>query len=263
MLKTSDSKRALTLDSTMLETSGSERALTLDSTMSETSDSERALTFDNTINNLGRVTSIISLALMITVPLIMTIFYKIEVNIGSVTAASGGLIAMFAPMAIIENISYYSIIGAGGVYLSCITGNIMNMKLPSALSGMKIANAQPGSAKGDIISILSIAISSFVTVLILAVSMLIIGEYITPYLSKPLLAPAFTNIMPALLGALVMPFVVRSVKLSVAPFAVSIALCVALGGGFVQRYQSYFLPVVMLLSVLAAYKMYKSGMLAK
>ncbi|MDR1483066.1 MAG: hypothetical protein LBI74_10620 [Synergistaceae bacterium] len=229
--------------------------------MLETSDNDRALVFDNTINRLGRVTSIISLALMITVPLTVTIFYNIDVNAGEVAAAAGGLIAMFAPMAVIENISYYSIIGAGGVYLSCITGNIMNMKLPSAISGMKLACVEPGSAKGDIISILCIAISSFVTVLVLAFSMLIIGEYITPYLSKPLLAPAFANIMPALLGALVVPFVVKSIKLSVTPFAVSIVLCVTLGGGFVQRYQSYFLPVVMLMSVLAAYMMYKSGML--
>jgi hypothetical protein len=225
------------------------------------SGSEKSLAFDNSINMLGRVTSIISLVLMISVPLIITLSYKIDVAVGEILAAAGGLIAMFAPMAVVENISYYPIIGAGGVYLSCITGNIMNMKLPSALSGMKLAGVEPGTSEGDVISIISIAVSSFVTVSILAVSMFIIGKYITPYLSKPILAPAFANIMPALLGALVTPFAIKSVKLSVAPFAASIALCLSLGGAFVQRYQSYFLPLVMLLSVLAAYCMYKRGML--
>jgi hypothetical protein len=224
-------------------------------------DREKSLDFDNTINNLGRLTSIASLALMISVPLIMTIAYGIEANAGKIAGAASGLIAMFAPMAVAENVSYYPIIGAGGVYLSCITGNVMNMKLPSALSGMKLAGVAPGSAKGDVISIISIAVSSFVTVLILMLSMFVIGEYITPYLSKPVLAPAFANIMPALLGALVTPFVAKSAKLSVTPFAVSIALCLFLGGTFVQRYQSYFLPVVMLLSVLASYGMFKSGLL--
>ncbi|MDR1579354.1 MAG: hypothetical protein LBS35_03275 [Synergistaceae bacterium] len=224
---------------------------------------EKSLAFDNTINNLGRVTSIISLGLMLAVPLIVTVVYKITVNAGEIAGVAGGLIAMFAPMAVVENISYYPIIGAGGVYLSCITGNIMNMKLPSAISGMKLAQVEPGSPKGDVISIISIAVSSFVTVIILMFSMFIIGEYITPYLSKPVLAPAFANIMPALLGALVTPFVIKSVKLSVTPFAISILLCIFLGGAFVQRYQSYFLPGVMLLSVLAAYGMFKSGMLDK
>jgi hypothetical protein len=231
--------------------------------MTEKNDREKSLDFDNAINRLGRLTSIISLALMISVPLITTIAYRIEVSFGKIAGAASGLIAMFAPMAIVENISYYPIIGAGGVYLSCITGNIMNMKLPSALSGMKLAGVTPGSAEGDVISIISVAISSFVTVSILALSMFIIGEYITPYLSKPVLAPAFANIMPALLGALVTPFVVRGVKLSVTPFAVSISLCVFLGGPFVQRYQSYCLPVIMLLSATVSYYMFKSGMLGK
>jgi hypothetical protein len=225
-------------------------------------DIERSRAFDDKINNLGRITSIISLALMISVPLIITIFYKIQVNLGEIAASAGGLIAMFAPMAIVENISYYPIIGAGGVYLSCITGNIMNMKLPSALSGMKLAGVEPGSSEGDIISILCVGVSSFVTVSILALSMFIIGKYVTPYLSKPVLQPAFANIMPSLLGALVTPFVIKSVKVSVAPFALSIALCLALGDGFVRRYNSYFLPLVMIVSVLAAYSMYRRGMLA-
>ena len=226
---------------------------------SQNNEQETSLAFDNAINNLGRITSVISLALMIAVPLIVTIVYQIELNTGEILAVAGGLIAMFAPMAVVENISYYPIIGAGGVYLSCITGNIMNMKLPSALSGMKLAGVEPGSAKGDVISIISIAVSSFTTVSILVLAMFIIGEFITPYLANPLLKPAFANIMPSLLGALVTPFVIKNVKLALTPFAVSIALCLALGGAFVQRYQSYFLPVVMGLSVLAAYAMYKQS----
>ena len=224
---------------------------------------DKSFAFDNAINNLGRVTSIISLLLMLSIPMIVTIVYKITLNIKEIVGVAGGLIAMFAPMAIVENISYYPIIGAGGVYLSCITGNIMNMKLPSAISGMKLAEVEPGSAKGDVISIISIAVSSFVTVTILMFSMFVIGEYITPYLSKPVLTPAFANIMPALLGAMVTPFVIKNVKLSMTPFAVSISLCIVLGGAFIQRYQSYFLPVIMLLSMGAAYGMFKAGMLDK
>jgi hypothetical protein len=229
--------------------------------MTTANNDERAAAFDNSINNLGRVTSIISLALMISIPLITTLIYKIPINIGETLAVAGGLIAMFAPMAVVENISYYPIIGAGGVYLSCITGNIMNMKLPSALSGMKLAGVEPGSPKGDVISIISIAISSFTTVSILAISMFIIGEFITPYLSHELLKPAFANIMPSLLGALVMPFVIKNVKLSFVPFIAAAALCLVFGGAYVQRYQSYFLPLIMILSVFAAYAMYKKGAL--
>jgi hypothetical protein len=221
----------------------------------------RSDAFGNSINNLGRATSIISLLLMLAVPAVLTFASEVSVEIWELAGIASGLIAMFAPMAIVENISYYPIIGAGGVYLSCITGNVMNMKLPSAISGMKIADVEPGSDKGDIVSILSIAASSFTTVSILALSIFVLGKYITPHLENPVLQPAFANIMPALLGALVTPFVMKNARISVTPFLVAVALCFAFGGAFVQRYQSYFLPVVMALSVLAAYMMYKKGMI--
>ena len=223
--------------------------------------SRRSLAFDNTINNLGRVTSVISLALMLAVPAIITMAHDIPIKILEILGAAAGLIAIFAPVAIIENISYYPIIGAGAVYLSCITGNIMNMKLPSALSGMKIAGVEPGSEKGDIISILSVAISSFTTVSILALSIFIIGKFITPYLENPALKPAFANIMPSLLGALMTPFVIKNVRIAVTPFIATAVLCLVLGGKVVQRVQSFLLPVVMALSVLAAYWMYKKNMI--
>lgn len=224
---------------------------------------EQDSAFDNNVNKLGRLTSIIALCFMFSVPVIITIFYKIEVNITEVLAVGGSLIAMFAPMAVVENISYYAVIGAGGVYLSCITGNVMNMKLPSALSGMKIANVEPGSKEGDVISILSIAVSSVVTSLILFLGMFIIGKFLLPYLSHPFLKPGFDNIMPSLMGALIVPFIIKNGKISITPIIMALALCILLGPLKVQRYQSYLLPVIMLTSVVAAYAMYKKGIIGK
>ena len=223
-------------------------------------DADGSAAFDDTINRLGRYTSIVALLGMFAVPVVMSVMYGIDVNFAEVVEVGGSLIAMFAPMAIVENISYYAIIGAGGVYLSCITGNIMNMKLPCALSGMKIADVEPGSRQGDIISILSIGVSSLVTTLILVLGMFVIGEFLLPYLSHPVLKPGFDNIMPALMGAIAVPFVLKNGKVSVAPILVAFALCMIMGPLAVQRKQSYLLPVVMGLSVLAAYAMHKKGL---
>lgn len=219
------------------------------------------IAFDKKINNLGRYTSIIALAGMFAVPIVITLAFGIEVKFGEMIAVAGSLIALFAPMAIVENISYYAVIGAGGVYLSCISGNIMNMKLPCALSGMQIAGVEPGSKKGDIISILSIGISSLVTTIILFLGMLVVGEVLAPLLSNEILAPGFANIMPALMGALAVPMVIKNGKISVAPVVISLAICIIMGPAWVQSKQSYLLPVLMLLSVGVSYLMYKKGML--
>ncbi|MDR2869728.1 MAG: hypothetical protein LBV04_04690 [Deferribacteraceae bacterium] len=203
--------------------------------------------FTERINFLGRYTSIIALLGMFSIPVMVSIFYDIEVNFGGMFAVGVGLIAMFAPMAIVENISYYPVMGAGGVYLSCISGNIMNMKLPCALSGMKIAGVEPGSAGGDVISIICVAVSSLVTTFILFFGMLVVGEFLAPLLSHPVLKPAFDNIMPALMGAVAVPFFIRSPKLAATPLVVSIVLALIMGPTVVQRYQSYILPCIMIL----------------
>lgn len=184
---------------------------------STTTTPEQDIVFDNRIHKIGRITSILALAFMFSVPAAVTVVYKIDVNVSEVFAVGGSLITLFAPMAIVENISYYAVIGAGGVYLSCITGNIMNMKLPSALSGMKIANVEPGSKEGDVIAILSIGISSVVTSLILFLGMFVIGQFLLPYLIHPILKPGFDNIMPSLLGALIVPFIIKNGRLSATP----------------------------------------------
>lgn len=220
--------------------------------------------FDEKINFLGRYTSIIALAGMFSIPIVITIVYGIKVNLSEVLAVGSSLVAMFAPMAIVENIiSYYAVIGAGGVYLSCITGNIMNMKLPCALSGMKIANVEPGSAGGDVISIICIGVSSLVTSFILFTGMLVIGEFLSPLLTHPVLKPGFDNIMPALMGAVAVPFFIKSPKLAVSPLFLSLVVSIIIGPKVVQRYQSYILPCVMAVSVLAAYALHKKGLLDK
>lgn len=218
---------------------------------------EKDVVFDDRIHNIGRITSILALAFMFSIPTAVTIVYKIDINVSEVLAIGSSLIALFAPMAIVENISYYAVIGAGGVYLSCITGNIMNMKLPSALSGMKIANVEPGSKEGDVVAILSIGVSSIVTSLILFLGMFVIGQFLLPYLTHPILKPGFDNIMPSLLGALIVPFIIKNGTIFVTPIAISLILCVALGPVSVQRYQSYLLPVIVLASIAAAYVIHK------
>ena len=224
---------------------------------------EQDQAFDKKVNFLGRWTSVLALLGMFAVPSVITLVYGLKVDWATAASLALSLIALFAPMAIVENISYYTVIGAGAVYLSCITGNIMNMKLPCALSGMKIAEVEPGSKKGDIISILSVGVSSMVTTIILFLSMLIIGQFLVPYLSHPILKPGFDNIMPALMGAVAVPFMIKSPKLAVAPLILALGLYLGFGAAFYSSNQSYLLLAIMVFSVVVAYFMHKSGVLNK
>lgn len=214
--------------------------------------------FDKSINRLGRYTSIIALAFLLSVPFITQIYFGLDINFGDVLVASSGLIAMFLPMAVVENISYYQIIGAGGIYLSSITGNILNMKLPCAIAGMKIAGVEPGTKEGDVISIIAIGVSSVVTTIIIFLGMFFVGQALLPLLNSPVLAPGFANVTPAILGATAVPALLGNKKLSVVPVILSLAAYFIIGAKF-GMYQSYVLIIVMVLSVGSAYINYKKS----
>lgn len=229
----------------------------------KTTEQQQDIAFDNKINNMGRITSIMALIGMFMVPVVITLVYKIDVDWSVAGPLAGTLIAMFAPTAIVENISYYAVLGAGGVYLSCITGNIMNMKLPCALSGMQIAKVEPGSKKGDIISIISIGVSSLVTTIIIFLGMMIVGQFLAPLLDNPVLKPGFDNIMPALMGAIAVPQVLRNPKIAAGPLILAVAAYFILGKAGYSQYQSYLLLGIMLASVGISYLMYKKGVFEK
>lgn len=217
--------------------------------------------FHHSINNLGIITTIIALVAMFSVPLGIVWYFDIDFNIMDALFASTSLLAIYVPMAVAENISFYSVLGAGGMYLSSITGNILNVKLPVVVSAQKIVGVEPGTDEGDVISIIAVGISSLVTVIILFLGMALIGTWLVPILNHPFVKPGFDNVTPALLGAIAIPQFMSNKKLAITPIVLVLILFFALGASGYADSQSYILLGVMLLSVGTAYIMYKNNLL--
>lgn len=217
--------------------------------------------FTKRINLLGRWTSIIALFFMLLVPFAIAYYYQVEFQFSNILAASLGLIATFLPTAIAENISYYPVFGAGAMYLSSITGNVLNMKLPAVVSGQQIAKVEPGTEKGDVIAIISVAISSLVTIAILFLGNFVLGEMLAPILSNPILKPGFDNITPALLGAITFPRVVKARNLAITPIVIALGAYLIIGPDSFRSVQSYVLITVMAISVGVAYWLHKRDLL--
>ncbi len=213
--------------------------------------------FSADINRLGRLTSIIALIAMFAVPLGTAYYYNVGLDLGKAFAAASSLIAIFLPTAVAENLSFYPIFGSGAMYLSSITGNITNMKLPVTVSGQKIANAEAGTEKGDIIAIITVGISSMVTILILIIGAFLIGSWLVPILEHPVLKPGFDHITPALYGAITVPQIIRNPKLALVPLLYTGGFYFILGADRFGQYQSYILLSSMLVSVLVAYFLHR------
>ncbi len=173
-----------------------------------------------------------------------------------------GLIAtapMYWVVGVIETVTYVPMLGAGGSYLSFVTGNISNLKLPCALNALEQNEVSASSEEGEVISTIAIATSSIVTTLIIVVGVIAIVP-LAPVLSAPVLQPAFEQILPALFGGLGVAFVSKNWKIAVAPIILMLALFVfipALNSGTV----GIMVPVSAVFTIVVSRILYKRGIL--
>ena len=74
---------------------------------------------------------------------------------------------------VVEPISYFTTLGMPGTYMSFLSGNISNMRVPCALVAHEAAGVEPGSDEGSIISTIGVAVSVIVNALILTIAILL------------------------------------------------------------------------------------------
>lgn len=208
------------------------------------------------IHKLGRWSTLAAILLMFSVPLFTTIIYKVHLDLGIIFAAAVQLCIVFIPTQLTEVLSFSTILGAGGTYLSFITGNVMNMKLPAATSGHRIANVEPHSDEGEVVSVLAIGMSSITTTVIVFLGMFLLTPFIK-YLNNPILQPGFNNIMPALMGTMLLPYLIKNTKYSIIPILTAVLAGVLIPSAKYGTYQGYLLLVVMIISVIGAIQISK------
>ena len=149
----------------------------------------------------GRIGTLIALLYMIAIPFVVLTFYDSLPSIGEVINLSTiSILMIYIPVGFSEAISYTPILGASS-YLTFITGNIMNLKLPCAVNAMKLAKKEPNTPAGEAISSVAVAICSIMTIIILALAALL-SAWISPVFELPAVKTASNYLIPALFGSL-------------------------------------------------------------
>jgi len=212
--------------------------------------------YESSLHLLGRISTAIILVALISVPAAIGLAFGVKVDVSSTAAVILGVISMFGVIGAIEFISYAPILGVGGQYLAFITGNIANMKLPAAISGVKVSGYAPGTKEAEIVSTIAIAISSLVTTAILILGLIFLSSLL-PVLQSPTLTPAFTNMMPALLGALATPFFFKDLKTASVPMVFAALLTLLLGYALISQLQAFLMPVSLAVAIGWSYFLYK------
>ena len=175
--------------------------------------------FNRRTHVLGRIVSAITLVLLVGAPFLIGTFLGAMPDMGAVAKGFLSVGLVWTVSSVAEFLIYTPMLGAGGGYLAFITGNLINMKIPCAVNARDIVGTKTGTAENEIISTLSIATSSLVTIVVLALGVALL-EPLQPVLQSPVLQPAFANVVPALFGAMAYQYFRKNVQVAVAPLVV-------------------------------------------
>ena len=219
----------------------------------------KSYSYIDSVHRDGRIWNLTVMVILMAFPVAVSLIFS---AMPDWVAVGKGLIAtapMYWAVGVIETVTYIPMLGAGGSYLSFVTGNISNLKLPCALNALENAEVKAQSEEGEIISTVAIAVSSIVTTLIIILGVILIVP-LTPVLSSETLKPAFDQMLPALFGGLGVVLVSRNLKLAIAPVLLMLILFVfvpALNAGTV----GIMVPVGVIFTIAYARIIYKKGWL--
>ncbi len=220
---------------------------------------KKKLSYMDSVHRDGRIWNLSMMLMLFMYPITVGLIYK---TLPDWRGFALGLLAtapMYWAVAVVEVLTYVPMLGAGGSYLTFVTGNISNLKLPVALNALEQAGVKASSEEGEIISTIAIAVSSIVTTLIIILGVILITP-LTPILNAPVLAPAFAQILPALFGGLGVVFISKNWKIAIAPVTLMLILFI-----FVPALNSstvgIMVPVGVLFTMGVSRIMYKKGLL--
>ncbi len=220
---------------------------------------KKNMSYMDSVHHYGKIWGLILGALIIALPLVLCLAFSAVPQWDALVKGLIATLPMYWAVGFIEIFTYVPMLGAGGTYLSFVTGNISNLKLPCAVDAMERAGVKANSEEGEVLSTISIAVSSIVTTIIIVLGVLFIVP-LQPILENPVLEPAFEMILPALFGGLGVVFISKNVKLSIAPIVLMLVLFIfipALNKGTV----GIMVPVGVLFTLGVARIMYKKGWL--
>ena len=220
---------------------------------------KKDMTYMDSVHRDGRIWNLSVMMILIAFPIAVAMIFDAAPDWKGFLMGLVSTAPMYWAVAVVETFTFVPMLGAGGSYLSFVTGNISNLKLPVALNALEQAGVNVASEEGEVVSTIAIAVSSIVTTMIIVLGVLLITP-LTPVLNAPVLAPAFAQILPALFGGLGVVFISKNFKIAIAPVCLMLVLFIsipALNAGTV----GIMVPVSVLFTLAVSRILYKKNLL--
>ena len=220
---------------------------------------KKEYSYIDSVHRDGRIWNIGVMILLLLFPVTVALIFGAAPDWKALALGLVATAPMYWAVGAIETVTFTPMLGAGGSYLSFVTGNISNLKLPCAINALEQNEVSINSEEGEIISTIAIATSSIVTTLIVLLGVILIVP-LTPILEAPVLEPAFAQMLPALFGGLGVAFVSKNWKIAVAPVLLMLVLFIfvpAMNEGTV----GIMVPVSVVFTIAVSRILFKRGVL--
>ena len=205
------------------------------------------------VHTWGRISCVLSLVFFICIPLAISIHFNVWPSLSVIGKGLASLLIFFVT-GIVEVVAYSPMLGAGGTYLSFVSGNIMNLKMPCALNAMENAKVKANTEEGEVITTIAICASTITTTIIIAVFVIIfaLNPKFSEIMASDTFSPAFQQVTYTIFGSLAATYFVKHWKISIFPIAAITVILLFIDPGI-----GVLIPIGVVLSMLGAHIMYK------
>lgn len=198
-------------------------------------------TYDNDFNRKvhfwGRLSIAIAFFVSFSIPFYLTFIAGHNVDTAVLVKGLVFVVGFVGIIYFIEPISYFPVLGPIGTYMSFLSGNIGNMRMPVVGAVQNALQVEAGSRKAEMAAVFGLAASNVANLAILLV-VVIGGTALVNILPKSILG-AFSYAVPGIIGSMIVTF---GSKMSLK----NIVLTVILGLAVIQliKYISMVAPVL-------------------
>lgn len=216
--------------------------------------------YDRRVHRWGRISIFLALLAMYAPIVGVCIRFGIRPDWAAVGTGVLTVLAAFGMNQIIEPFTFAPMLGAGGTYIGFTTGNVSQTKIPCVVSCQEIMDVEMGTKEGDIVATLAVGTCSLITTLEVAAGVALVAV-IYPVLTSPTLAPGFNNVLPAVMGAMLVQRIMANWKVGVAPFILGLLSAFVFGLEWFNKYGLYIMLALIAVTVAWAWFLFKKKLI--
>ena len=165
-----------------------------------TNNNQNPKQFHKAIHFWGRLTIAVAFLCTLTIPLYLTFVLGYRPNSSDIISGMISIAGFVGIVWFVEPISYFPTLGPAGTYMSFLSGNIGNMRLPVIVGTQDALGLAPGSEEAEVAGIFALISSTFTNLAVLGV-VLVAGQALINVL-PPAIVASFNFALPGILGAM-------------------------------------------------------------